>query len=198
MRSITTSFQTWASTWGATISLTSQLTASQVSDVINSELMRRYRRHNTIGSCCPAATTGFYTIYRVWIYPHLKTSTITRTPTAHCADKTARVSRRHCLFHSVHSSLQTLHGPRWTEREAEAEAHPDHVHQRAAEGAGAGFCWNALPGHLHPRGAGTQNRPDWSQGSGTDACPLEYAQLRTSGFMMKIRIILTRRRITYF
>lgn len=65
------------------------------------------------------------------------------------------------------SSLQALHGSRRTEREAKAETHPDHLHQRPAEGAGAGFCWNALPGHLHKRRAGSQNRSDWSQSAGT-------------------------------
>lgn len=71
------------------------------------------------------------------------------------------------LFSPFYSPLQALHGSRRTEWEAEAEAHPDHVHQRPAEGAGAGFCWNALPGHLHQRRAGSQNRSDWSQSAGT-------------------------------
>ncbi|XP_077388381.1 paired like homeobox 2Bb isoform X2 [Festucalex cinctus] len=64
------------------------------------------------------------------------------------------------------SALQAVHGPRRVEREAQAEAHPDHLHQRATEGAGEGLRRDPLPGHLHARGAGAQDRPDRSQSAG--------------------------------
>lgn len=86
----------------------------------------------------------------------------------HPNDTHAHVAHAHTVtLYSFYSSLQALHGSRRTEREAKAETHPDHLHQCPAEGAGAGFCWNTLPGHLHKRRAGSQNRSDWSQSAGT-------------------------------
>lgn len=58
------------------------------------------------------------------------------------------------------SSLQVLLGSIRSEREAEAAAHQDHLHQLAAQGAGAGLRRDPLPGHLHARGAGAEDRPD--------------------------------------
>ncbi|KAL7863719.1 hypothetical protein SRHO_G00127030, partial [Serrasalmus rhombeus] len=60
-------------------------------------------------------------------------------------------------------SLQALHRPRRPEREEEAEAHPDHLHQRAAQGAREGFRRDPLPGHLHAGGARAQDRPHRGQ-----------------------------------
>lgn len=50
---------------------------------------------------------------------------------------------------AVRSALQAVYGPRGSEREAQAEAHPDHLHQRAAQGVGEGLRRDPLPGHLH-------------------------------------------------
>lgn len=65
----------------------------------------------------------------------LPSDSITATHTLVYDKSPARLT---LTFYLVFSSLQTLHGSRRTEREEEAEAHPDHVHQRPAEGAGAG------------------------------------------------------------
>lgn len=64
------------------------------------------------------------------------------------------------------SPLQVLLGPIWPEREEEAAAHQDHVHQLPAEGAGARVRRDALPGHLHPGGAGAEDRPDRGPSTG--------------------------------
>lgn len=73
----------------------------------------------------------------------------------------------------LNSSLQALHRPRRTEREAEAEAHSDHVHQRAAEGAGARVRGDSLPGHLHARGARAEDRPH--RGARAGATPSSHS-----------------------
>lgn len=64
------------------------------------------------------------------------------------------------------SPLQVLLGPIWPEREEEAAAHQDHVHQLPAEGAGARVRRDSLPGHLHPGGAGAEDRPDRGPSTG--------------------------------
>lgn len=138
---------------------------------------------NTIGSITGASLNGFRTKKKIkfdffiWQHPNYTHAHVVHAHTV--------------TLYSFYSSLQALHGSRRTEREAEAEAHPDHLHQRPAEGAGAGFCRNALPGHLHQRGAGSQDRSDWSQSAGTqlpaDAGLLQLStlvahKLRTDAF----------------
>lgn len=58
------------------------------------------------------------------------------------------------------SSLQVFLGPLGPEREAEAASHQNNLHQLSAEGAGAGVRRDSLPGHLHPGGAGPEDRFD--------------------------------------
>ncbi|KAB0399172.1 hypothetical protein E2I00_003559, partial [Balaenoptera physalus] len=65
-------------------------------------------------------------------------------------------------------ALQILPGTVGPAREAQAAAHPHHVYQRAAEGAGTRLRRDSLPRHLHARGAGAQDRP--YRGSRAGAC----------------------------
>lgn len=64
------------------------------------------------------------------------------------------------------SSLQVLFGPLHHQREKEATADPDDVHQRSAEGAGKSLRRDPLSRHLHKGRAGPQDRPHGSQGAG--------------------------------
>lgn len=136
---------------------------------------------NTIGSITGASLNGFYTHThkknQIWLF-HLTTSQLHTLTCCSCLHGGP--------FFSFYSSLQALHGSRRTEREAEAEAHPDHVHQRPAEGAGAGFCWDALPGHLHQRRVGSQNRSDWSQSAGRQL-PADSSLLQLHKVAHKLR-----------
>lgn len=54
---------------------------------------------------------------------------------------------------------------------AEAEAPPDALHTGAAQRAGAELRQDALPGHLHARGAGPAHRPHRVQGAGMPSSP---------------------------
>jgi len=66
------------------------------------------------------------------------------------------LSRCRCSF----SPVQVLLGPVRSEREAQAAADPHDLHELAAEGARARVRGDALPGHLHARGARAEDRPD--------------------------------------
>lgn len=170
-----TSFQTGASIWEATISLTLQLTASRVSNVISSEPIQGEPETSEKRNAQPSALHRIlHKIPRLNFLP-FDSITVTRTHTPRLLQRRALLT----AFHLVYSPLQTLHGSRRVEREEEAEAHQDHVHQRAAQGAGAGFCRDALPGYLHQRGAGAENRSDWSQSAGTQPPAPRRLQLRT-------------------
>lgn len=63
------------------------------------------------------------------------------------------------LYPSISSSIQAIHGSWRFTWEEETEAHKNHFHQRATERAGTSFRRDALPRHLHTRGACSQNRP---------------------------------------
>ena len=50
--------------------------------------------------------------------------------------------------------------------EAQAAAHPDHVHERSAQRARESVRRDALPGHLHARGDRHEDRPHRGQSAG--------------------------------
>lgn len=116
----------------------------------------------------------FFSAARLGLSPALASVAAPGTPDLKVPTARLRGPRARCrpfcsqsVLFLAFSSLQTLHRPRRPQREAQAEAHSHHVHERAAQRAGEGLRRDALPRHLHPGGAGAEDRPHGGARPGT-------------------------------